>query len=170
MSGNPVDPHIAFISVGSNLGDKLANCRKGVAALEEGGGIRVLARSRMYRTEPVDFADQDWFVNGVIKIETALDPGALLERIQTVQRLAGRTLEGVRFGPRVLDLDILLYDQLVLDRPGLCIPHPRMHRRRFVLIPLCDIEPGIIHPRLEMDVSSLLAALDDEGQEVLEYR
>jgi 2-amino-4-hydroxy-6-hydroxymethyldihydropteridine diphosphokinase len=124
----------------------------------------------MYRTEPVDYADQAWFLNCVIKIETGLTPGALLGRIQSVQRAAGRPEASVRFGPRLLDLDILLYDQLVLERPGLSIPHPRMHRRRFVLIPLCDIDPGIVHPRLGMDASSLLAALDEEGQGVVEYR
>ncbi len=170
MKRRSVGPHIAYISVGSNLGDKRANCRNGVAALEEGGDIRVLVRSPTYRTEPVDYADQDWFVNCVIKIETVLGPGALLDRLQAVQRSAGRTEESVRFGPRVLDLDILFYDQLVLDRPGLCIPHPRMHRRRFVLIPLCDIDPGIVHPRLGVDVRTLLGELDEEGQEVLEYR
>lgn len=162
--------HTAFISVGSNMGDKAGNCRRGIAALEEAGGVRVLARSRVYRTEPVDFTDQDWFVNLVIKIETGLDPDALLERTQAVQAAAGRTVEAVRFGPRVLDLDILLYDRLVLERPGLSIPHPRMHLRRFVLIPLCDIDPGVVHPRLGVDAGSLLAGLDKEGQEVREYR
>jgi 2-amino-4-hydroxy-6-hydroxymethyldihydropteridine diphosphokinase len=163
-------PHSAFISVGSNLGDKLEQCRRGVDALAAGGDIRITGRSRMYRTEPVDVVDQDWFVNGVIRVETGLGPFELLARLQSLQRQAGRTEKGVRFGPRVLDLDILLYDRLVLDDPRLTLPHPRMHRRRFVLKPLCDIDPDTVHPVLGRTAAALLAALDEDHQQVLELR
>ena len=110
-----METHIAYISVGSNLGDKLGNCRRALAALAADGAVRVAARSRLYRTEPVDYTAQEWFINQVVRVETALAPAALLDRLQAVQRRLGRSEPAVRFGPRVIDLDILLYDRLVLD-------------------------------------------------------
>ncbi len=162
--------HSAFISVGSNLGDKLRQCRGAIDALAAGGEIRITGQSRMYRTEPVDLTDQAWFVNCVIRVETDLGPLELLERLQAVQRQAGRPAGGVRFGPRVIDLDILLYDALVLEDPSLTLPHPRMHRRRFVLRPLCDIDPDTVHPVSGRTAAALLAALDEDGQQVLELK
>jgi 2-amino-4-hydroxy-6-hydroxymethyldihydropteridine diphosphokinase len=164
------DNHVAFISVGSNLGDKLGNCRRGVEALASDGRVRILAQSRVYRTEPVDYTDQGWFINRVVKIGTDLGPLPLLERLQGVQQALGRTAPAVRFGPRVLDLDILLYDRLVFDDPRLSIPHPRMHARRFVLRPLCDIDPDVVHPVLGKSARALLLELGGEGQEVVEYQ
>jgi 2-amino-4-hydroxy-6-hydroxymethyldihydropteridine diphosphokinase len=163
-------PHCAFVSVGSNLGDKLEQCRQAVEALGASADLRITGRSRMYRTEPVDFIDQDWFVNCVIRLETVLSPFELLDRLQSVQRQLGRTAEGVRFGPRVLDLDILLYDGLIMDDSRLSLPHPRMHRRRFVLKPLCDIDPEVVHPVLNRTAATLLATLEEDGQQVLELR
>jgi 2-amino-4-hydroxy-6-hydroxymethyldihydropteridine diphosphokinase len=161
---------IAYISVGSNLGDKLGNCRRGVEALAADGRVRILAQSRIYRTAPVDYTDQDWFINYVIKIETDLGPLPLLAHLQAMQQALGRTAPAVRFGPRVLDLDILLYDRLVFDDPRLSIPHPRMHARRFVLTPLCDMDPDVVHPVLGKSARTLLLELEGEGQEVVEYR
>jgi 2-amino-4-hydroxy-6-hydroxymethyldihydropteridine diphosphokinase len=160
--------HRAFISIGSNLGDKRENCRLALTALTAAEGIRIRRSSALYRTAPVDFRDQDWFVNGVIEIETGLAPLDLLERLQTVQRQAGRPAGGRRFGPRVLDLDILLYDGLILKDPRLILPHPAMHRRRFVLVPLCDIDPDALHPVLGRTAREMLAQLEEEGQEVVE--
>jgi len=165
-----VEIHIAYISVGSNLGDKLGHCRRGVAALAADGRVRILAQSRVYRTEPVDYTDQDWFINRVIKIGTDFAPLLLLARLQAVQQALGRTEPAVRFGPRVLDLDILLYDRLVIEDPRLSIPHPRMHARRFVLTPLCDIDPEVVHPVLGKSARALLLELGGEGQEVVEYQ
>ncbi|MFO7709532.1 MAG: 2-amino-4-hydroxy-6-hydroxymethyldihydropteridine diphosphokinase [Desulfobacterales bacterium] len=161
---------IAYLSVGSNLGDKLLNCRQALEALAEGGAVRIQARSRVYRTEPVDYAEQEWFINQVVRVETELAPLALLDWLQEVQRRLGRSEPAVRFGPRVIDLDILLYDRLVLQGPRLSLPHPRMQRRRFVLQPLCDICPDLIHPVLGRGVRALLAELGTDGQEVVEYR
>lgn len=162
--------HRAYVSVGSNLGDKLENCRRGIAALAASGGIRVTGQSRFYQTEPVDFAAQDWFVNAVLRLESTLAPLALLDRLQDVQRQAGRPPGGRRFGPRLLDLDLLLYDRLILEDSRLRLPHPRMHRRRFVLQPFCDIEPLLVHPVLGKDMRSLLAELGEAGQQVVELR
>ena len=162
--------HIAYISVGSNIGDKLANCQKGVTSLAEAGRCRILAQSRIYATEPVDYEDQDWFVNMVVKLETSLDPFHLLDHIENIQRAAGRIQDPIRFGPRILDLDIVLYDDRVIESERLVIPHPRMHKRRFVLKPICDIDPSIIHPVLKKEMRALLKRLGDENQKVSEYK
>ena len=163
------EPHTAYICVGSNLGDKLENCRRGVAELTRGGVCRLIAESPVYRTEPVDYQDQDWFVNYAVKIATDLEPLALLDKLKSIEYHAGRTGDVVRFGPRVLDLDIIFYDQRVMDHSRLVIPHPRMHKRRFVLKPVCDIDPHISHPVLGRTVQSLLADLDETGQRITEY-
>jgi 2-amino-4-hydroxy-6-hydroxymethyldihydropteridine diphosphokinase len=162
--------HVAYISVGSNLGDKLDNCRRGIAALAAAAEVRITGRSRFYKTEPVDVTAQDWFINGAVRIETTLDPFGLLERLQAAQRAAGRPADGLRFGPRVLDLDLLMYDQLVLEDPRLSLPHPRMHLRRFVLQPLCDIDACLVHPLIGKDMQGLLSELDEHGQQVIELR
>jgi 2-amino-4-hydroxy-6-hydroxymethyldihydropteridine diphosphokinase len=161
--------HTAYISVGSNLSHKLENCRNGIAALTRLSGIRLVERSRIYRTEPVDYLDQDWFVNYVVKIETDLRPLVLLTHIKTIEQAAGRKQGSIRFGPRVLDLDILLFDDVVQEDSRLTIPHPRMHKRRFVLKPICDIDPGIIHPVLRRPMQALLDELPDREQGIMEY-
>jgi 2-amino-4-hydroxy-6-hydroxymethyldihydropteridine diphosphokinase len=161
--------HLACISVGSNLGDKLENCRRGVQALVDRNTI-IKARSPIYQTEPVDYTDQDWFINYVVQIETDLDPFQLLDRIQTIQREAGRIKDAIRFGPRILDLDILFFDEAVIESARLIIPHPRMHERRFVLQPLCDIDPTLIHPVLKKDIKSVLNTLDEKQQRIRRYR
>ena len=158
-----------YISVGSNLGNKLENCGQGIQSLTC-CDARLIAQSPIYQTEPVDYSDQDWFINLVVKFETSLDPFQLLDRMQSIQRKAGRIQQPVRFGPRILDLDILFYDNVVLNSAQLMIPHSRMHKRRFVLQPLCDINPTIIHPVLKKDVQSLLEDLDDNEQRIIKYR
>jgi 2-amino-4-hydroxy-6-hydroxymethyldihydropteridine diphosphokinase len=162
--------HTAFICVGSNLGNKLANCRRGVVELVDDERSRLVERSPTYRTEPVDYKDQDWFVNYVVKIATILEPLALLDKLKSIEHHAGRSPDSVRFGPRVLDLDIILYDDIVMDLPQLVIPHPRMHKRRFVLKPVCDIDPHINHPVFHRTVQSLLEDLAETGQRITEYK
>lgn len=158
-----------FVSLGSNIGDKAGYCRMGIEGLAAAPRTVITARSRFYRTAPVDCTDQDWFVNGVVRIRTLLTPSALLARIAAVERAAGRERTGVRFGPRTLDMDILLFEDRIIETPELTIPHPRMHKRRFVLQPLCDIDPAIVHPVFREHVRTLLDHLDDEGQEVFPY-
>lgn len=171
MPGDPktgaVHPtHIAYISVGSNMGDKLACCQQGIAQVAAVPETALLAQSPFYRTAPVDYLDQDWFVNAAIKVATDLAPLELLGQLQEIQRRAGRREDKIRFGPRLLDLDILLYDDLVMDLPDLCLPHPRMHKRHFVLKPLCDIDPKALHPVLGQPVGHLLASLDTTDQDI----
>ncbi len=165
-----MEKHAAYISAGSNIGDKLLNCRNGLTALTESGATSIKAWSLFYKTSPVDFREQDWFVNAVVKIETEFDPFELLKDMNSIQIRAGRVCDPVRFGPRILDLDIILYDDVVVDLPGLTIPHPRMHERRFVLKPLCDIDPDVIHPVFKKTLKHLLDSLDDAEQKVIEYR
>lgn len=159
--------HTVFLSVGSNLGDKLDNCRKGIAALGESGDSELLGTSRFYRTSPVDYTDQDWFVNAAVKIGTTLDPFSLLDELVAIQRRMGRKSDAIRFGPRELDLDILLYDDRIIRTPKLEIPHPRMHKRAFVLQPICDINPTIVHPVLGRTAADLLDRLNDDAQQVV---
>jgi len=164
------DQHIAYISVGSNMGDRLQNCRKGIEALTASGNARILAQSRIYMTEPVDYEDQDWFINTMVKLETASEPIQLLDEIEVIQRAAGRLRDPIRFGPRILDLDIILYDDRIIKCDRLVVPHPRMHKRRFVLKPICDIDPAIIHPVLKQEMRFLLKRIGEERQRVLEYK
>jgi 2-amino-4-hydroxy-6-hydroxymethyldihydropteridine diphosphokinase len=160
--------HIAYISIGSNIGDKLQNCRKGVEDLGAVGKTKLIKLSRFYRTSPVDNEDQDWFVNAAVEVATSLGPQALLHEIKRIQASAGRKTEPIRFGPRILDLDIIFYDRAVLKSPELEIPHPRMHKRRFVLQPMCDIDPFIIHPVIKKDVRTLLEEIEDPDQKIEE--
>lgn len=161
--------HIVYVSVGSNMGDRIENCRTGIANFIASANLCLLDQSRYYSTEPVDYKDQAWFINSVIKIQTNLSPFDLLEIIRKEQQTAGRHQDPIRFGPRVLDLDILLYDRITIQTPEIEIPHPRMHKRRFVLKPICDIAPSIIHPILNRSMQFLLGQLDDNTQQVLEY-
>jgi 2-amino-4-hydroxy-6-hydroxymethyldihydropteridine diphosphokinase len=171
MKREPVNPsHIAYLSVGSNLGDKLENCRSGIAAMTRSANIRLIDQSPIYRTEPVDYRDQDWFVNYAVKIETDLDPISLLNILKSIEQKAGRVPHAVRFGPRVLDLDIIFYDDVVQNDSRLTIPHPRMHKRRFVLKPICDIDPDINHPVLQQSMRYLLKNIAPEGQGIIEYK
>ncbi len=159
--------HSVFISVGSNLGGKLENCLKGIAALTDSGKSVLLETSRFFRTSPVDYTEQDWFVNAAVKIGTSMAPLELLDELVAIQHRMGRKTDMIRFGPRVLDLDILIYDDRVIRVPRLEIPHPRMHKSAFVLQPICDIDATIIHPVLGKTVVDLLADLNDDDQRVI---
>ena len=162
--------HIAYIGIGSNMGDKAANCRRALAAMRQSGVAEQLRVSPFYKTAPVDYLEQEWFVNAVAEIGTRLPPLKLLAALQAIQHKAGRVCDAIRFGPRVLDLDILLYDDLCIDEESLVVPHPRMHKRRFVLQPICDMNPSIVHPVLGRSMAVLLEALDDRSQRMVALR
>ena len=130
----------------------------------------VEAQSPLYETEPVYFESQDWFLNGVIKVCTDLEPEALFELLKAIEHAMGRQPGGTRFGPRVLDLDILFYDDRIFCEGLLEIPHPSLHERRFVLQPLCDIAPELVHPVIGQTVESLLLGLKDSGKKVTAYK
>lgn len=150
-----------FISIGSNLGTKYDNCLRGIAYLNKLKTTEVVEISPFYKTDPVDYIDQDWFVNAVLKITTGLAPLELMVALKEIEKKLGQFEKQVRFGPRLLDLDIILYDSQVINTKYLIVPHPRMHKRCFVLKPLCDIEPGIIHPVLKKSAGKLLQDIEN---------
>ena len=164
-----MERHTAYICAGSNIGDKQLNCKNGIDALTMDSACVLKGQSAYYKTAPVDYRDQDWFVNVVFKIETTLDPLQLLAHLKSIEQEAGRLADTVRFGPRILDLDIIFYDDLVMHTPRLVIPHPRMHKRRFVLKPICDIDPEAFHPIFKKSVQQLLDLLGEDGQMVVVY-
>jgi 2-amino-4-hydroxy-6-hydroxymethyldihydropteridine diphosphokinase len=143
----------AYIGLGSNLGDREQSIRR---AAELIGARRV---STLRETEPWGIEDQPFFLNAVAEVETDLPPRRLLDRLLEVERKLGRTRDGARFGPRTIDLDLLLYGDETIDEAGLQVPHPRLHERRFVLEPLAELEPSLVVPG-RGPVSALLAALD----------
>lgn len=146
----------AYLSLGSNLGDRAANLRSAIAQLAPAS--RVTAISSLYETEPVEVVDQSWFLNCVVAIETELAPEDLLQSLLTLERFMGRQRLSQK-GPRKIDVDILLYDDRVIDQPGLKVPHPAMHRRRFVLEPLAEIAPQACHPLLHKTAREMLSSL-----------
>ncbi len=157
--------HTAFIGLGSNLEDRLSHLAAARDALSE--WVTVERASSVYETAPVDLPDQPWFLNQVLIIRCALAPFALLEACLTIERRLGR-VRTVPKGPRTIDLDILLYDDLVIDQEHqglrLTIPHPRLHLRRFVLVPLCELAPERKHPILGRTMIELLASVPDEAE------
>ncbi|MDR3388376.1 MAG: 2-amino-4-hydroxy-6-hydroxymethyldihydropteridine diphosphokinase [Rudaea sp.] len=158
---------IVYIGLGSNLADPRVQVESGLRALAALPGTRVLRHSCLYQTAPWGKADQPEFVNAVAQIETALVPGALLEGLLAIERSAGRERDATRWGPRVLDLDMLVYGDVVLDAPGLHLPHPHLHERAFVLMPLCEIAPGLDIPGRGR-VETLMAGLDTSTCRALE--
>jgi 2-amino-4-hydroxy-6-hydroxymethyldihydropteridine diphosphokinase len=135
----------AYVGLGSNLGDRERNLRSALGLLDA-EDVRVLAISRFRETDPVGYVDQPRFLNGAALVETDLSAPELLERLLTVERSLGRERTGPRFGPRTIDLDLLLYGDETIDQPGLTVPHPRLAERRFVLEPLAELEPDLALP------------------------
>lgn len=156
---------LVYVGVGSNVGDALDHCRQAIQAIAADRRSRLLQCSPFYRTEPVGKKDQDWFINGVVAAETSLSPREFLDFLLDIERQMGRE-RGERWGPRVIDLDILFYGGKVLSEGGLQIPHPRLHERRFVLTPLRDIAPDLEHPLLNKTVSEILSELPAEEKVV----
>jgi 2-amino-4-hydroxy-6-hydroxymethyldihydropteridine diphosphokinase len=150
-----------YLSLGSNRGDRRRNLRGALAALEE-SGVRVDRVSSVYRTEPVDFAAQPWFYNLAATAETPLRPRELLDLIQRIERKMGR-VRTRRSGPRLIDIDILLAGKRIIRTPRLRVPHPRLEKRKFVLVPLAEIAPAAVHPVFRKRISSLLGISPDRS-------
>ena len=152
--------HFFYLALGTNLGDRLANLRAAIATLPP--AVTVMAKSHIYETPPWGYTDQSAFLNMALEGETPLKPLALLAHLKRLETDLGRT-PTFRFGPRLIDMDILFYDDLVMETPGLVIPHPRLHERAFILVPLVDIAPDLRHPVLGKTVKELLASCDTKG-------
>jgi 2-amino-4-hydroxy-6-hydroxymethyldihydropteridine diphosphokinase len=150
----------AIIGIGSNVGDKIANCEAAIIRLEACTENRILGRSSLYKTEPVGYVEQDFFINCVIKVETKLAPDELLGCLKKLEKALGRK-ETFCWGPRIIDLDVLFFNGEEYRSADLQIPHPRVHERAFVLVPLCEIDPDLFHPALKKTARRLLADLGE---------
>lgn len=163
-----MDQPLVYLSIGSNVGDKKRNLENAITCLHRLNDIDVIDVSSFYKTQPQNYTDQDWFVNAALKIKTLLGPQELLDVLKTVEKELDRDGKSFRFGPRVIDLDIIYYEELVLKTKTLEIPHPRMHERCFVLIPMCDIGAHTIHPVLNCRSDELLKKIEKrETQKVI---
>jgi len=151
-----------YLSLGSNIGDRAANIARAVSALAQ-HGVRVTRQSSLYETEPVDFRDQDWFLNCVVEAQTDLEPAEIMDALLQIERSLGRH-RLVPKGPRLIDIDILLFGLSVVRTPELEIPHPRMAERRFVLVPFNEIASDALHPFLNKTIAELLATTPDVSE------
>ena len=150
-----------YISMGSNLGRKRQNLTAASRMLSE-HGIQILRASSIYRTEPVDFRDQPWFFNQVLEVDAPFEPLEFLNRIQAVEKAMKRVPRKDR-GPRIIDIDILIAGQTIIKTPSLVIPHPRMDRRNFVLVPLAEIAPHAVHPLTRKKIRTLMRFSPDRA-------
>ena len=147
-----------FLSLGSNVGDRADFVSRAIVKLSKHPQIEVRRHSELYETEPLEMPDQPWFVNAVVQVETLLPPMTLLDALQGLEAELQRE-QAVTWGPRAIDLDILLYDDLLVAEPRLIIPHIRMHDRAFVLVPMAEIAPDVVHPILGLSISDMLGGL-----------
>lgn len=148
----------AYVGLGANLGERRETLERAVELLREANGVEVAAVSSFRETEPVGVVDQPRFLNAVVAVETELAPRELLEVLLSIERSLGRVRDGTRWGPRTIDLDLLLVGDAVVDEPGLRVPHPRLQERKFVLEPLAELDPELVVPGAGA-VSDLLTAL-----------
>jgi 2-amino-4-hydroxy-6-hydroxymethyldihydropteridine diphosphokinase len=148
--------HTAHLSLGSNVGQREVHLREAIRRIAAAG--RVVAVSSFYETEPVEFTEQAWFLNCAVALKTLLSPIELMTAVLAIEREMGRVRDRQK-GPRIIDIDILLFDDLVIDSPDLMVPHPAMQQRRFVLEPLAEIAPEVRHPVLKRAVRELLEEL-----------
>jgi len=153
---------LAFVGLGANLGDRETTLRSALDRLSAEPGVELVAVSSFRDTAPIGIADQPRFLNAAAAVETTLSAHDLLDRLLAIELRLGRTREGARFGPRTIDLDLLLYGDERIDEPGLEVPHPRLHERRFVLEPLLDLDPGLFVPG-RGPVQALLVGLDSDA-------
>ena len=156
----------AYIGVGSNLGNKINNCLEAVVRIDEISGCRVTAQSDFYRTQPVGVKGQDWYVNGVIVLSAEISAQDLLKGLLAIEVDMGRERKG-KWDSRIIDLDILLFGEEVISEKGLQVPHPLMHSRRFVLVPMVSLAPDLVHPVLGKSMAELLVDSPEKEQSVV---
>jgi 2-amino-4-hydroxy-6-hydroxymethyldihydropteridine diphosphokinase len=159
-SGGAIEGIVGFIGIGSNLGDPFEACRTAIARIAGIRETKLLRSSSLYKTKPVGPQDQPSFINAVAEVRTTLAPRQLLHALQEIEKQMGR-VEAIRWGPRIVDLDILFYGQKIVQEEGLVIPHPELHRRAFVLVPLCELASYMIHPTFGVSIRGLMDRLAD---------
>jgi 2-amino-4-hydroxy-6-hydroxymethyldihydropteridine diphosphokinase len=152
--------HTVYLSLGSNLGNRSSNLKAAISSLAP--QMEVKARSKVYETPPWGYAEQENFLNQVLKVSTYLEPLPLLKHIKRLEVALGRKAT-FKYGPRVIDIDILFYDQLVLETPSLTIPHPHVQERGFVLLPMMDIAPDLVHPLNGKSIREMMVQCDTAG-------
>jgi len=159
-----MEDHIVYLALGSNVGDRAANLKEALAALSP--QMDVKAKSKIYETPPWGYTDQEKFLNQAVKVITYVEPEPLLKHLKRLEVALGRK-ETFQNGPRVIDIDILFYDDQIIESPVVTIPHPRMHERGFVLMPMLDIAPDLMHPVKQQTIRELIASCDLGG--IVEY-
>jgi 2-amino-4-hydroxy-6-hydroxymethyldihydropteridine diphosphokinase len=160
--------HQVYIGIGSNVGNKKENFLEALGRMAKLPDTKIVKESSLYDSEPLGDS-KEWYVNGAIEIETKFKPDALLKKFKNIERAMGRKKVKKRWGARIIDLDILLYDALVMKKKNLRIPHPEMPTRKFVLVPLSEIAPQVIHPELGVTISELLANVKDDKRVTLHH-
>jgi len=153
----------ALIGIGSNLGNPAENCEEAIRLLNAAPEVEVVARSCLYESEPVGKTDQNWFINATVSIKTSLTPEALLETILKIEKVFGRERRE-KWGPRIIDLDLLVYEDRVINSNNLTLPHPEMTKRRFVLLPLSEFAGDYFHPVENKTIHDLLKELPESPQ------
>lgn len=149
--------HIVYLALGSNMGNRLSNLKAAVLNLTP--QMTVKQKSSVYETPPWGFTEQDAFLNQVVKVTTYLEPEPLLRHLKRMETALGR-VPNFQNGPRVIDIDILFFDNMIINTPPLVVPHPRLHERAFVLVPLAEVEPDFIHPILQRPINKILEDVD----------
>lgn len=160
--------HTAYLSIGSNKGDKQNNLENAIEMLSQYEEMEIISTSLFYKTEPQNFKDQNWFVNAALKVRTQWDAQTLMRVLKKIEKNLDADGKEFRFGPRIIDLDIIFFENQVVRDEELIIPHPRMHERCFVLKPMCDIGASVVHPIFKLTTQKLLEKLETkENQEVI---
>ena len=155
--------HTAYIGIGSNLGTSGENCVEAIEKISTNDHIKIISKSSFYKTAPIGDIEQDWFINSVIRVDTKLNPKELLLTLLNIESEMGR-MRKEKWGPRLIDLDLLFYDKLILNQEGITLPHPEIQKRNFVLVPLNEIAENLTHPILKKTVKTLLQESSDDTE------